>query len=254
MIKIIMNGCNGKMGKVICDLVEKDSSCQIVAGIDPNQNNSKFPIFANINDCNIDADVLIDFSTASAVLDVLNYCETKKLPAVICTTGLDEVCLNKIDEVSKTIPIFKSANMSFGINLIASLLKKASPILNENGFDIEIIEKHHNQKIDAPSGTALLLADAINQAFDNSFDYNYDRSGERKARDKNEIGIASIRGGNIVGEHSVIFAGKDEVLEFSHFAYSKEVFAYGAVNASKFLHNKPAGKYNMQSIMDSLNL
>lgn len=254
MIKIIMNGCNGKMGRVICELVENDKDCQIVAGIDPNQNNSKFPVFSSINDCNIDADVLIDFSTSSAVFDILNYCENKKLPTVICTTGLDEKSLNKIDEISKIIPVFKSANMSLGINLIASLLKKAAPILNENGFDIEIIEKHHNQKIDSPSGTALLLADSINSSFNNKFNYTYDRSSVRKSRDENEIGIAVIRGGNIVGEHSVIFAGKDEVLEFSHFAYSKEVFAVGAINAAKFLYNKSAGKYDMQSIMDSLNL
>lgn len=254
MIKIIMNGCNGKMGKVICNLIDNDPTCEVVAGIDPNQVNSKFPVFSNIFDCNIDADVLIDFSTALAVPDVLTYCENKKLPVVVCTTGLDDFSLNKIEVLSKSIPVFKSANMSLGINLIASLLKKASVILNENGFDIEIIEKHHNQKIDSPSGTALLLADSINSSFDNKFNYIYDRSSFRKPRNKNEIGFSVVRGGNIVGEHSVIFAGNDEVIEFSHFAYSKEVFALGAINAAKFLYNKPAGKYDMQSFMQSLNL
>ncbi|WP_250278327.1 4-hydroxy-tetrahydrodipicolinate reductase [[Clostridium] colinum] len=252
MIKIIMHGCNGKMGQAICNLVEKDNSCEIVAGVDINPINAKFPTFTDINDCNIEADVVIDFSTAIAVDRLMEYCLNKKIPVVVCTTGLNEQSINKIDEVSKHIPVFKSANMSLGINLIASLLKKASAILDENGFDIEIIEKHHNQKIDAPSGTALLLADAINESMDNKFEYIYDRSKTREKRSNKEIGISSIRGGNIVGEHSVIYAGKDEIIEFTHFAHSKEVFAIGALKAGKFLVNKPAGKYNMQDIMDSL--
>lgn len=252
MIKIIMNGCNGKMGQVICDLVEKDEECEIVAGIDINPSNAKFPTFTNIQDCNISADVIIDFSTASAVSDLLKYSENKKMPVVICTTGLDEKTLAEIEELSKKVPVFKSANMSLGINLIANLLKKATSILHENGFDIEIIEKHHNQKIDAPSGTALLLADAINESMNNEFDYIYDRSKVREKRNKKEIGISAIRGGNIVGEHSVIFAGQDEIIEFTHFAHSKEVFAIGAVKAAKFLAGKPKGKYDMQSIMEEL--
>ena len=250
MIKIIMNGFNGKMGQVICSLVEKDAECEIVAGIDIHPTNAKFPTFSNIHDCNIDADVIIDFSTASAVPEVLKYCEHKKMPVVICTTGLDQKTLDDIEALSNIVPVFKSANMSLGINLIANLLKKATSILDENGFDIEIIEKHHNQKIDAPSGTALLLADAINT--DNKFEYVFDRSKVREKRAKNEIGISAIRGGNIVGEHSVIFAGQDEIIEFTHFAYSKEVFAIGAVKAAKFLAKKPRGKYDMQSIMDEL--
>lgn len=252
MIKIIMHGCSGKMGQAICSLVEKDKECEIVAGVDINPINETFPIFTDINDCNIEADVIIDFSTATAVDRLLDYCVLKNMPVVICTTGLDEKTNQKIDEASKKIPVFKSANMSLGINLIASLLKKATSILDENGFDIEIIEKHHNQKIDAPSGTALLLADAINSSMDNKFDYVYDRSKIREKRSKKEIGISAIRGGNIVGEHSVIFAGKDEIIEFTHFAHSKEVFAIGAVKAGKFLAGKPSGKYDMQSIMDTL--
>lgn len=251
-IKIIMHGYNGKMGKVICDLVEKDEKCEVVAGIDVKPNNAKFPTFCDIKDCNIDADVIIDFSTATAVDSVLDYSMDKNIPAVICTTGLTQDTLDKIAEISKKVAIFKSANMSLGINLMASLLKKATATLNENGFDIEIIEKHHNQKIDSPSGTALLLADAINSSMDNKFNYVYDRSQVREARSQDEIGISAIRGGNIIGEHSVIYAGKDEILEFTHFAHSKEVFATGAVLASKFLYDKQAGSYDMQSIMESL--
>ncbi len=252
MIKIIMHGYNGKMGKVICEIVEKDSNCEIVAGVDITPNNAKFPTFCDINDCNIKADVIIDFSTASAVDRVVDYSIQKNIPAVICTTGLTDETNLKIKEASEKIAIFKSANMSLGINLMASLLKKATKTLNENGFDIEIIEKHHNQKIDAPSGTALLLADAINDSMDNKFNYVYDRSQIRESRSQDEIGISAIRGGNIVGEHSVIYAGKDEILEFTHFAHSKEVFATGAVLASKFLYNKPSGSYDMQSIMETL--
>lgn len=252
MIKIIMHGYNGKMGKVICELVEKDKECEIVAGIDINPTNAPFPTFSDINDCDIEADVIIDFSTASAVSRLIDYCVYKNMPVVICTTGLDENVLEKIEDASSKIAIFKSANMSLGINLLANLLKKAVSILDENGFDIEIIEKHHNQKIDAPSGTALLLADAINDTMSDKFEYIYDRSNIREKRSNKEIGISAIRGGNIVGEHSVIFAGRDEVIEFKHSAYSKEVFAIGSLKAGKFLAGKPAGKYDMQSIMDTL--
>ncbi len=254
MIKIIMHGCNGKMGKAICKMVEQDETAEIVAGIDINPINANFPTFTDINECNIKADVIIDFSTATAVDRLIDYCVFNKMPVVICTTGIDDKTIKNIEEASKKIPIFKSANMSLGINLIASLLKKATAILDENGFDIEIVEKHHNQKIDAPSGTALLLADAINESMENKFDYIYDRSKTREKRGKKEIGISAVRGGNIVGEHSIIYAGKDEIIEFTHFAYSKEVFATGAINASKFLVGKPAGKYDMQNMMDSLTV
>ena len=254
MIKIIMHGCNGKMGQAICKMVEQDETAEIVAGIDINPVNANFPTFTDINECNVKADVIIDFSTATAVNRLVDYCVNKQMPVVICTTGIDDETIKKIDEASKHIPVFKSANMSLGINLIASLLKKATAILDENGFDIEIIEKHHNQKIDAPSGTALLIADAINESMDNKFDYVYDRSQIREKRSRKEIGISAIRGGNIVGEHSVIYAGKDEIIEFTHFAHSKEVFATGAIKASKFLSGKPAGKYDMQDIMDSLTI
>ncbi len=252
MIKIIMNGYNGHMGHTICNIVSKDNECDIVAGIDITTSNATFPTFININDCDMPADVIIDFSTAKAVDDVIKYAVEKKIPAVICTTGISEDTLNKINEASKVIPVFKSANMSLGINLIQNLIKKAVSILDENGFDIEIVEKHHNKKIDAPSGTALLLADAANAAMNDKFEYVYDRSEKREKRSKSEIGIHSVRGGTIVGEHSVVFAGQDEVIEFNHTALSKDVFAVGAVKAAKFIAGKPAGMYDMQDIMESM--
>ncbi len=252
MTKIIMNGCNGHMGRVICDIVSKDKECEIAAGIDVVESNAVFPTFTDINDCNIDADVIVDFSTAGAVPEVVKYAMAKGLPAVICTTGLSEDTLALIDEAAKTIPVFRSANMSIGINLIASILKKYAEVLDESGFDIEILEMHHNLKLDAPSGTALLLADSINESMDNKFHYVYDRSQRRERRDSKEIGISAVRGGTIVGEHSVIFAGRNEVIEFKHSAHSKEVFAVGAVRAAKFIKGKPCGMYDMQDVMSEL--
>lgn len=252
MTRIIMHGYNGKMGQVICRLVNEDPDCEIVAGIDISNNNAIFPTFNNINDCDMPADVIIDFSTASAVDNVLNYAVLKKMPIVICTTGLSEITLKNIEEATKVIPVFKSANMSLGINLIANILKKYASVLYDSDFDIEITERHHNQKIDAPSGTAILLADAVNESVDNKLEYVYDRSSVREKRSKNQLGFSVVRGGTIVGDHSVIFAGNDEVIEFSHSAYSKEVFAVGAVKAAKFLSGKSAGKYDMQSIMNNL--
>lgn len=249
MVKIIMNGCNGHMGKTVCNLVSKESGCEIVAGIDIVESNATFPVYTNVNDCDMPADVIIDFSTANAVPAILDYAVSKKIPIVICTTGLSEETLKMVEEASKIIPVFRSANMSVGINLIASLLKKAVKMLDDANFDIEIVEKHHNQKIDAPSGTALLLADSMNETMENKYEYIYDRSSVRKKRDKKELGIHAVRGGTIVGEHSVIFAGKDEVIEFKHSAMSKEIFAVGAVKAAKFIAGKPSGKYDMQDVM-----
>ncbi len=247
-----MNGCNGHMGRTICSLAAKDTECEIVAGIDITSSNATFPTFINVNDCDMPADVIIDFSTASAVPSILKYAVDKRIPIVICTTGLSDETIELIEKAAEVIPVFRSANMSLGINLIANLIKKAVGVLDEAGFDIEIVEKHHNQKIDAPSGTALLLADALNNAMDNKYDYVYDRSQVRRKREKTEIGIHAVRGGSIVGEHSVIFAGKDEVIEFNHSATSKEVFAVGAVKAAKFVVGKNSGKYDMQDIMNEL--
>lgn len=251
MIKIIMHGCNGKMGQVISSLVEDNDDCMIAAGIDPNVNKpNPYPVFNKISDCEILADVIIDFSTATAVKPLLEYALERKLPVVVCTTGLSEGDIDFIKKSSTKIPIFFSANMSLGINLLISLVKRASEILSDANFDIEIIEKHHNQKIDAPSGTALALADAINEALDNQYTYKYDRHSERKKREKKEIGIHAIRGGTIVGEHSVIFAGKDEIIELNHTAMSKEVFAVGALKAAKFLAGKAPGLYNMDNLIN----
>lgn len=251
MIKIIMHGCNGKMGQVISGLVEEDQDCIIAAGIDPNVNKSNpYPVFGKISDCDINADVIIDFSTASAVKPLLEYASEKQIPVVVCTTGLSDELLDFVRKTAKKIPVFFSANMSLGINLLINLVKRVSEVLCDANFDIEIIEKHHNQKIDAPSGTALALANAINEVFDNSYTYQYDRSLDRKKRDKKEIGIHAVRGGTIVGDHSIMFAGKDEIIELKHTATSKEVFAVGALKAAKFLANKSPGLYSMENLVN----
>lgn len=252
MIKVIMNGCNGHMGKVICDIVKNDKDAQIVAGVDVVASNAPFPTFIDINDCDMPADVIIDFSTASAVPNVINYAVGKKIPVVICTTGLSDETIKLMNEAAQVIPVFRSANMSVGINLIASILKKYASVLYDAGFDIEIVERHHNQKIDAPSGTALLLGDAVNESCGNQLEYVYDRSQVREKRTRNQLGYSAVRGGTIVGDHEVIFAGKDEVVELTHSAYSKEVFAVGAVKAAKFIVGRAAGKYDMQDVMSEI--
>lgn len=194
-------------------------------------------------------DVVIDFSNAGAVDELLDYCVKKSLPVVLCTTGLSDEQLKKVDECSEKIAVLKSANMSMGINLLLKLLKDAAKVLAPAGYDIELVEKHHNQKLDAPSGTALALADSINEAMGNEYEYVYDRSQVRKKRDAKEIGISAVRAGTIVGEHEVIFAGTDEVIEFKHTAYSRSVFAKGAVEAGKFLAGQPAGMYDMGDVI-----
>lgn len=250
MVRMIMHGCNGKMGQVITGICKEDENIEIVAGIDPYTGlKNDYPVFAKIGECNVEADVIVDFAAAPAVDDLLAYSIEKQIPVVLCTTGLTEEQLQKVEETSKKVAVLKSANMSLGINMLMDLLQKAAKILAPAGFDMEIVEKHHNQKLDAPSGTALALADSINGALDNAYNYKYDRSQERKKRDKYEIGIQAVRGGNIVGEHEVIFAGTDEVIEFKHTAYSKAVFAKGAVEAAKFLAGKPAGRYEMSDVI-----
>ncbi|MFZ2837680.1 MAG: 4-hydroxy-tetrahydrodipicolinate reductase, partial [Blautia wexlerae] len=199
--------------------------------------------------CDVDVDVVIDFSNAGAVDELLDYCVKKSLPVVLCTTGLSDEQLKKVDECSEKIAVLKSANMSMGINLLLKLLKDAAKVLAPAGYDIELVEKHHNQKLDAPSGTALALADSINEAMGNEYEYVYDRSQVRKKRDAKEIGISAVRAGTIVGEHEVIFAGTDEVIEFKHTAYSRSVFAKGAVEAGKFLAGQPAGMYDMGDVI-----
>ena len=250
MVKILMHGCNGKMGRMITEIVKSEEDAVIAAGVDkftgiPND----YPVFEKIAQCDVDVDVVIDFSNAGAVDELLDYCVKKSLPVVLCTTGLSDEQLKKVDECSEKIAVLKSANMSMGINLLLKLLKDAAKVLAPAGYDIELVEKHHNQKLDAPSGTALALADSINEAMGNEYEYVYDRSQVRKKRDAKEIGISAVRAGTIVGEHEVIFAGTDEVIEFKHTAYSRSVFAKGAVEAGKFLAGQPAGKYDRGDVI-----
>lgn len=245
-----MNGCNGKMGQVISAICKEDPQIEIVAGVDLYDGiKNDYPVFPNISVCDVKADVIIDFSNARAVDDLLVYSVDKKIPVVLCTTGLSEEQMEQVKAASGQVAVLKSANMSLGINLLMQLLAQAATILAPAGFDMEIVEKHHNQKLDAPSGTALALADSMNEALDEAYTYTYDRSQKRQKRDKYEIGISAVRGGNIVGEHEVIFAGQDEVIEFKHTAYSKAVFAKGAVEAAKFLKGKPAGHYDMADVI-----
>ncbi len=250
MTKVIMHGCNGRMGQMIAGLCEKDPQIQIVAGVDMyTEAKNDFPVYASITECEIDADVVIDFSNAAAVDGLLDYCVEKKVPVVLCSTGLSEAQLSAVEEASRQVALLRSANMSLGINTLMELLKKAVQIFAPAGFDVEIVEKHHNQKLDAPSGTALALADSMNEAMDGAYEYVYDRSERRAKRDAKELGISAVRGGTIVGEHEVIFAGTDEVIEFKHTAYSRAVFGKGAIEAAKFLKGRPAGLYTMQDVI-----
>lgn len=250
MIQMIMHGCNGRMGRVVTEMVSKEEQLEIVAGVDsytgvPNE----YPVFENIAQCDVPADVIVDFSNAQAVDGLLDYCVEKQVPVVLCSTGLSEEQLQRVNETAEKIAVLKSANMSVGINLLLKLLANAAQILGPAGYDIELVERHHNQKVDAPSGTALALADSINDSLQGAYEYVYDRSQVRQKRDAKEIGISAVRGGTIVGEHEVIFAGTDEVIEFKHTAYSRSVFAKGAVEAAKFLAGKEAGFYDMSDVI-----
>ena len=250
MVRVIMHGCNGKMGQIITGLAADDEEIEIVAGIDAfDDERNAYPVFKEIEKCDVEADVVIDFSTAAAVDALLDYCVQKKLPCVLCTTGLSEEQLVKVKEASDQTAVLKSANMSLGINMLLKLLKEAAAVLSPAGFDIEIVEKHHNQKLDAPSGTALALADSMQDELDGEYAYVYDRSTKREKRNRKEIGISAVRGGTIVGDHDVIFAGADEVVTFSHRAYSRAVFGKGAIQAAKFLAGKAAGMYDMADVI-----
>ena len=250
MTRIIMHGCNGAMGQTISNIVKADEEAEIVAGIDlMDTRDNDYPVFTSLENCNVEADVIIDFASAKAVDGLLDYCGEKQMPVVLCTTGLSEEQLKKVEETSKKTAVLKSANMSLGINTLFKLVQEAAKVLAKADFDIEIVEKHHNQKLDAPSGTALALADAINTAMENQYEYIYDRSQVRQKREKMELGISAVRGGTIVGEHEIIFAGIDEVIEFKHTAYSKAVFAKGSVSAAKFLAGKPVGRYDMSDVI-----
>ena len=250
MVKIIMHGCNGHMGQVISDIVEKDPDAEIVAGIDiADQGKNSYPVFTDIDACQVEADAIIDFSSAKATDKLLEYSAARQIPVVLCSTGLSQEQLAKVEETSRKVAVLKSANMSLGINTLLKLVQDAARVLAAAGFDMEIVEKHHRLKLDAPSGTALALADSINEAMDNQYHSVYDRSQKREKRDDKEIGISAVRGGTIVGEHEIIFAGQDEVIEFKHTAYSKAIFGKGAVEAAKFLAGKPAGRYDMSDVI-----
>lgn len=249
MTKIIMNGCNGKMGQVISRLAEEDENVSIVAGVDINNKiNNSYPVFKNIEEFTGEADVIIDFSHPSSLTGVLEYCKKRRLPVVLATTGFSAEQKEEFKKAAGEIPVFFSANMSLGINLLISLAQKAAKLL-EGNFDIEIVERHHNQKIDAPSGTALAIADAIDESLSFPAEYVYDRHSVRRKRKATEIGISAVRGGTIVGDHEVIFAGNDEVIELSHHAASKEVFAVGAIKAAKFMTGKAPGLYDMNDLL-----
>ena len=236
MVKAIMHGCNGKMGQVITGLIKADEAIEIVAGIDTYTGiTNDYPVFESIEKCDVKADVIIDFSNSAAADRLLDFCADRQIPVVLCTTGLSEEQLAKVDEAAKKVAVLKSANMSLGINLLLKLLQDATKVLAPAGFDIELVERHHNQKVDA--------------AMDNQYHYVYDRSQVRKKRDSKEIGISAVRGGTIVGDHEVIYAGADEVIEFKLTGYSKTVFGKGAVEAAKFLAGKPAGRYDMSDVI-----
>lgn len=251
MTKILLCGANGKMGHAVCRVVAQSENTEIVAGYDiVSSSPADFPVYTDLSEIPERPDVIIDFSHPSMTDDILDFAKINHIPAVICTTGLSADQLSRIEFDSKETPLFFSANMSLGVNLIIDLVQKAAKVL-ENNFDIEIIEKHHNQKLDAPSGTAIAIADAISDAISYSPEYTYDRHSVRKKRDKKEIGIHSLRGGTIVGEHSVIFAGNDEVIELKHTATSKEVFAVGAVRAADFMKDKKNGLFSMKDLLSN---
>ncbi len=249
MTDIILSGCFGKMGRVITKSVSEREDCKIAAGVDIIEAEADFPVFNSFDSVTVKADVIIDFSNPAALESMLDFAVKNNCGAVIATTGLSEAQINRINEASKIIPIFYSANMSIGVSLITELAKKAAHVLGKD-FDIEIVEAHHNQKIDSPSGTALMIADGISQALETKPRYEFDRHSKREKRTADEIGIHSIRGGTIVGEHEIIFAGHDEIIKISHSARSKELFAVGAINAAVFLKGKPSGMYSMKQLVE----
>lgn len=250
MVSVILNGALGHMGETVTSLIADDPDMQIVAGIDAHADDSlSFPVFASPSDCTVPADVIIDFSTASAIDQLVAYGTERGIPMVICTTGLSDTQIANIREASEHVAILRSANMSLGINLLLKLLKEAAKTLCPAGFDAEVMEMHHNRKLDAPSGTALALADSINNAMSDTYTYTYDRSERHEKRNPKEIGISSLRGGTVVGIHDVVFAGQDEVIEFKHTAYSRAIFAKGAVSAAAYLAGKEPGLYDMSDVI-----
>ena len=248
MIKLIISGCNGRMGHVVESICAADPDISVVAGFDIlGTADRDFPVYASPDLFTGEVDVVIDFSHPAALTPLLTFCQERGVPAVLATTGYSPEQLTEIEEAAKQVPVFRSANMSLGINVVIELIKKAAAVLE--GYDIEIVERHHNRKVDAPSGTALMLADAAASAVNYDPEYTYERHSVRHPRDKVEIGISAVRGGTIVGDHEVIFAGRDEVIELHHHAASREIFANGAVKAAKFLIGKAPGLYNMADLV-----
>ena len=248
MFKVLVNGCNGKMGKIVCDFVEKNENLELCGGFDLKEENDKLKTYTNVDNIDVNPDVIIDFSVPISTLNILKYAEKNKIPIVIATTGFSNEENEIIKQSSKNIPIFKSANMSFDVTMMKNLLKQIAPKLE--GTDIEVTEVHHNRKIDSPSGTAQMLADSINEALGNKYHCEYNRHDRHEKRDKYEIGMNSIRGGNIVGEHTVQFFGEYETFEIKHTSYSRNVFAEGAIKAAEFIINKPNGLYNMDDLIN----
>lgn len=251
MLRILLSGCNGRMGRVISDLVAESDDMTIAAGVDLNAVKlNHYPVYADIMEYNGTADVLVDFSNPAGLQGILSYCIRKKTPAVLATTGFDAAQIAEIEKASSEIAIFRSANMSLGVSLITELARQAAKLLG-SAYNVEIIEKHHNKKIDSPSGTALMLADAISSALPYSPEYIHGRHSANAKREKNEIGIHAVRGGTIVGEHEVLFAGNEEIIEIRHSAQSRSVFANGAVKAASFLAGKTPGLYSMKDLVAS---
>ncbi|MCX7952001.1 MAG: 4-hydroxy-tetrahydrodipicolinate reductase [Clostridiales bacterium] len=249
-MKVLLHGCNGRMGQTLTKIISELNDVDVVCGVDKDINrcNNPYPVYDSLDKVKEDVDVLIDFSNHVCLDSILEYGKKNNVALVICTTGFSPEEKQKIVEASKEIPVLHSANMSLGVNLILSLVSQAAKVLYEN-FDIEIVEKHHNQKLDSPSGTALMIADAINNALNNVLEYNYGRHSKTQKRQKAELGIHAVRGGSIVGEHDVLFAGPFENIEIKHTALSRDVFAYGAIRAAKYLYGKPKGFYTMGDVI-----
>ena len=250
MVKIMMHGCNGVMGQVISKIVEETEGAVMACGVDRvDDGHNDYPVFTDINACDIEVDAIIDFSAAPAVDGLLDFAVERQIPVVLCTTGLSDEQLERVHEASKKTAVLRSANMSLGVNTLFKVLKSMTKLLADAGFDIDIVEKHHRRKLDAPSGTAIALAEAVNEPLNNEYEFVYDRSQRREQRPKKEIGISAVRGGTIVGEHEIIFAGQDEVIELKHTAYSRAIFGKGAVSAALYLGGKEAGMYDMSDVI-----
>ena len=246
----MMHGCNGVMGQVISKIVEETEGAVMACGVDRmDDGHNDYPVFTDINACDVEVDAIIDFSAAPAVDGLLNFAVARQIPVVLCTTGLSDEQLERVHEASKKTAVLRSANMSLGVNTLFKVLKSMTKLLADAGFDIDIVEKHHRRKLDAPSGTAIALAEAVNEPLNNEYEFVYDRSQRREQRPKKEIGISAVRGGTIVGEHEIIFAGQDEVIELKHTAYSRAIFGKGAVSAALYSAGKEAGMYDMSDVI-----